>query len=479
MKKEESQQLFSELYRHTPTYQKKAIEILRDILRFRTVAFREPEDIIICAQRYQEILLSYGYSAKIVPTSNDGSPVVYGEKNVGADTTLMFYRHYDVQPEGSINDWLSSPWELTERDSRLYGRGVADNKGHFVMALMAIQLIEEQYDELPINIKFICEGEEEAGSKNLPYFTEKNERLMKADVCIWEFASVYLDEKNPLIDDKPNLKGPFNIDCGLKGVAYFELEAGKPKIFPNRDVHSGEAAAVPNAAWRMAWALNTLKDQNENILVEGFNELVERPSDEDIEVLKEVDYDPADGYLIDYELDDTLLGRRGLVLNIELQLKPSLTICGLDSGHTGQGAKTIVPSKALSKLDFRLVPNLTSSKVEILLKKHLHNNGFDDIEVRLLNGYEPAKTPVSHPFIKKVRSITQDLIDPIKVNITPLAPGSGPAYLFTPHTAIFMGTNPIYGLNGHAPNENLPKSIFASGIAYNAYLLQMLKGWRK
>ncbi|UCH57975.1 MAG: M20/M25/M40 family metallo-hydrolase [Candidatus Bathyarchaeota archaeon] len=465
---------FLDLLDHAAQYEARAVELIRELVGFPTVAFREPEAIVGCAQILREILQAYGYDAEIYPTAPNGSPVVYGEKDVGAPKTLMFYRHYDVQPEDPLDLWDSPPWELTERGGRLYARGTADNKGQFVFALLAIQLLEDQLGELPVNVKFVCEGEEEAGSKNLPRFTNAHSNLLEADGCSWEGIGMYLDEDEPIVGGKPNLPTPFYIYCGLKGIAYFELTAGGSPRYPNRDVHSGQAAAVPNAAWRMVWALNTLKDCKENILLEGFDELVRPPIQEDIDSLKAIDVDLAEIYKSDYKLDELLLGREGLDLYVELALKPSLSICGFTSGYSGPGTKTIAPARAKIKMDFRLVPDLTMDRVDELLREHLIKHGFDDIGATLISGYDPAKTPVSHPFITMVRDATRDLVAPTPVNVIPMAFGSGPAYLFSPHTPICYGGNPVEGINGHAPNENIPKSVIKSNIAFNAYIAQLL-----
>jgi len=465
---------FSELFEYAAHYETKAIELIRELVGFPTVAFREPEAIKECAQHLREIFQFYGYKAEIYPTVPDGSPVVYAEKNVGTPKTFMFYRHYDVQPEDPLDLWDSPPWELTECGDRLYARGVADNKGNTVNGLLAMELLEDQLGELPVNVKFVCEGEEEAGSRNLSSFTKTHTDLLKADGCSWEGISLYLDDDKPMLDGRPNLPTPYNVYCGLKGIANIELRNRGPPIYPNRDVHSGQAAAVPSAAWRMVWALNTLKDSQENILLEGFNELVKPPLHEDIEVLRENDIDFSEILKRDYGLEDLLLGREGLDLDVELALMPSLSIDGLNSGYSGPGPKTIVPASAQAKVDFRLVPDLTVERVCELLRAHLTKHGFDDIEASLISGYDPAKTSVNHPFIRMVREVTRELITPTKVNTIPMAFGSGPAYLFNPYTPICYGVNHIEGQNGHAPNENIPRGLIRSNIAFNAYLAQFI-----
>ncbi|MHA2251313.1 MAG: M20/M25/M40 family metallo-hydrolase [Candidatus Kariarchaeaceae archaeon] len=464
-------------YRHyleyAPQYEKQTLDLLKELVSFPTVAIRDLKTITECAEYLSDVMTSFGYESKLYPTVPEGSPVVYAEKNVGAEKTLLFYHHYDVQPEDPLDAWDSSPWEMTERGDRIYGRGMADNKGPFTISLLAMKMLEEKLGDMPVNLKFVIEGEEETGSINLEHFTKPNSHLLKADGCIWEFAAVTPSDENLMV-----LGSCMEFWCGLKGMAYFQLETKDTPVYPNRDIHSGQAGAVPNAAWRMAWALNTLKDEQENILIEGIQELIATPDPDDLEVLQNSESFDEKHYREEMGLDRFLLDRTGLELLSPLYLEPTLSICGLTSGYQDLGVKTIVPSKALAKVDFRLTPNLTRDKVSELLKKHLENQGFGDIDVKLLSGYDPAKTPVKHPFIQLIKKISEDNFtyndNIMKVNVMPYAPGSGPAYLFAPYTPLIIARNPYGGSNVHAPNENLPRKTFISSLAYNAYIAQQM-----
>ena len=444
-------------------------KILAELVQFPTVAYRDTEGISGCANSLESYLKSYGYDAKQYPTADGQAPVVYAEKNVGADKTLLFYHHYDVQPEGDHDLWDSSPWKLTERDGRLYARGTCDDKGEFVISLLAMKLLEDSLGKLPVNVKFVLEGEEEAGSENLPKFTTKHPELLKSDGCVWEGAILF-----PEGDDLEKYVTPGYLVCGLKGNAYFEITTKDPPFFPRTDVHSGSAASTPNAAWSLVWALSTLKDSKENILIDGFNELVIEPLEEDIEVIREHGTEAEEIFKKDYELDTLLLNRTGLDLNVTLSLKPSLSICGLKSGFQGEGSKTIVPANAMAKVDFRLVPNLTKDKVHELLLKHFEKHGIDYLDIKLMPGYDPAKTSVNHPYVKLNRKITKEILAPQPVYTIPIAYGSGPAYLFTEHTALCMAGNDASGLNGHAPNENIPINCIQPSIAFNAIIAHYL-----
>ncbi|MFX1254417.1 MAG: M20/M25/M40 family metallo-hydrolase [Promethearchaeota archaeon] len=457
---------FVESLKHVSEYKSKFLNILEELVKFPTVAFREPEGIQSCADYLEELLEACGYKASQYPTG--GSPVVYGEKNVSAAKTLMFYNHYDVQPEDPLDLWHSSPWKLSVRDERAYGRGTVDDKGPFIIELLAIQFLEDLLGTLPVNVKFIIEGEEEAGSNNLGNFTTAQSDLLKADGCVWEGAFFCPQKEGDL-----TLPTPISIVCGLKGNAYFELIASDPPKFPSKDVHSGLAGAVPNAAHRLVWALGTLKDTQENILIEGFNELVSPPLEEDLAALKDFQGNLEEIYKKEYELDQLLLNRSGLDFYQAAILGATLSICGLTSGFQDEGSKTIIPAKASAKLDIRLVPNLTMKKVDSLLRAHLKKKGFDDIKVKLITGYDPAKTPVSHPFIRGIEKLCREIFTPTPVNVMPLALGSGPAYLFGTVPLCLSG-NSAEGTNGHAPNENIPLVSVGSSLAFVATLAQEL-----
>jgi acetylornithine deacetylase/succinyl-diaminopimelate desuccinylase-like protein len=442
-------------------YEKEALGLLERVVEFPTVMPRDKEGLAACASSIEEMLREKGYEAH--QFSTEGAPVVYAQKDVGASKTLMFYHHYDVQPEDPLEKWTSSPWKLVRRGERIYGRGTSDDKGPLICSIVAMELIEDVLGKSPVNVKFVVEGEEEAGSMNLPQFTREKEEFLAADGCIWEGAG--------------GIKGsPGEVICGLKGDVYFELQAKGRPHFPRTDVHSGQAGAVPNAAWRLVWALSTLKDERENITIEGFNDLVTPPLREDIQALSEYKGDLAKSIKSDYDLDHLLLNRDGIELLTALYLKPALTICGIVGGYLGESDMTIIPASANAKIDVRLVPNLTVKDVDRLLKEHLKKKGFGDIQVKLTTGYNPGKTPVTHPFVKLVKSVTDEACAPESASVVPMAAGSGPAYLFTKHSplALPLSYADSEGTNAHAPDENTRIDSVTSSIAVIAAIAERL-----
>lgn len=446
---------FSDILEKARGKEDEAWELLTEMVSFPSVATRDYRGIEDCANMLENRFKQTGYD--ILRFSESGPPVIYAEKNVGAKKTVMFYHHYDVQPEGDLSLWKSSPWKLTVKGDRAYGRGLADDKGPLVASMIGIELAEKLVPKLPVNVKFVVEGEEESTPNNLPKFAQAHPELLKADGCIWEGGSA--------------LGGsPAVIVCGMKGDAYFELRAGGNPNFPAVDVHSGEANAVPNPAWRLVWALNTLKDKNENILIEGFNEEVVEPTQEEMAAMMDHGED-LDGLIKkEHGLDKLLMDRRGEELVRWLYFKPTVTISGLTSGAQTSEDVTIIPSKASAKVDIRLVPNLTMDKAEKLVKAHIKKHGIEGVEVEFKSGYDPAKTPLDDPFITMLKTLSAEAVAPAYVRVIPMIGSSGPVAFFTPHTPICMTYShaEVDGTNSHAPNENMLVASMRQGIAYCA-----------
>lgn len=443
------------------SWQNQAIELLTEITRFQTVAPRDKDGLEACSESLKESFAQRGYRAATY--AKNGFPVVYASKEVGAAKTLLFYHHYDVQPEGSLELWSSSPWELTRRGDRLYGRGTSDDKGPLVCSIMGIEMLEELHGGLPVNIRFVVEGEEEAGSISLPDFAREKADFLKADGCVWEGVGAIQGS-------------PGEVVCGLKGDAYFDLIAKGVPHFARTDAHSGDAGAVPNAAWRLVWALSTLKAPDETVTLDGFNELVRKPLEEDLEALRQYPGDATARVIHEYGMDKPLRGREGVDLLKELFLLPQMSISGITGGYQGAEDMTIVPASASAKLDIRTVPDLTVDRLEVLLRKHLDARGFQDIKLVRKPGYEPAKTPVSHPYIKLVHSIMKEVCEPAGAGVVPMAQGSGPAYLFAQHSPLCMAYTyaDLEGVDVHAPNENIRLQSIPGAIAVVAAIAERL-----
>lgn len=404
------------------------------------------------AQIVEDLARGIGASVRQVQTS--GFPVVYGEIGGTGQRTLMFYDHYDVQPADPLELWESDPFEPDIRNGTFYARGVSDNKGNLVARLAAVDAYLRARGELPINVKFVFEGEEEIGSPNLADFADSHPDLIQADGCIWEAG--YCD-----------VTGRREIYLGLKGMLYVELSAQQAST----DLHSQWAAIVPSGAWRLLNALQTLKDASDRILIPGFydNALCATPSD--FAALESMPFDEA-GRRKQLGLEAFINDLTGLELLEKYVFQPTCNICGIESGYTGEGVKTVLPHAAKCKIDFRLVPNQDPQRLFGFLKQHLVDQGFGDIEVKLMATLNPARTPTDHPFAKLVAEGTRAVYghEPI---VYPLAPGSGPMFdLCQKHgiPAVSIGVGNEHSRN-HAPNENIHVQDYYDGIKHLAYII--------
>jgi acetylornithine deacetylase/succinyl-diaminopimelate desuccinylase-like protein len=408
-----------------------------------------------CAALVAQMLEEHGFHSEVMASA--GNPVVYGEGNGRSDKTILFYLHYDVQPAEPLDLWQSPPFQLTQRDGKLYARGSADDKGHIIARLAGLAAVTHTLGELPCNIKFIIEGEEELGSPNMPAFVEEHQEKLAADGCVWEFGGVNHD-------DAPTQT------LGLRGICYVELSLRTA----NQDAHSGLGGSIfPNAAWRLVWALNSLKDENERILISGFYDNVQPPSEYDLELLANL---PDDAQKIKemYGLKSYLNGLTGgLEYKRAAIFEPTCTICGLDSGYQGPGSKTVLPAEAKAKIDFRLVPDQTPDEILNKLRTHLDAQGFEDIEIIFHGGTRPAKTDAEHPFVQLTNRTAKAVYGRDMV-VSPMSGGSGPNYPFV-HTLKLPVVASGVGYPGcaiHAPNEHIRVDDFIQGIRHTAYLVE-------
>jgi acetylornithine deacetylase/succinyl-diaminopimelate desuccinylase-like protein len=417
------------------------------------------EGIQECAKMVEQMLKTLGFSTNFIQEKK-GNPVVYGElKAKEPRKTLLFYNHYDVQPIEPFEEWICDPFSGEIREGRIYGRGVSDNKGNIISRLKAVQAFLETTGEVPANIKFIIEGEEEIGSPNLQPIVKKYKDLFSADAAIWEFGGT-------------DRHGRPIIYLGLKGVLSVELEAKGA----SRDVHSANAPLIPNPAWRLIWALNTLKNEKDEILIEGFYDDVETPLTEEIKCLKDIPFEEEEEKK-ELALKEFLHKASGLDALKALLYKPTCTINGFVSGYTGTGSKTVLPNKATAKLDFRLVSHQRPEKIFRKLVKHLKSHGFGDIHVIEHGSTEPVKTPITDKFAQTVVKTAEKIYNK-KAVVYPTSAGSGPMHLFRNwlgYPIVSVGCAHAES-RGHAPNENIMIDGFVQGTKFIAAVIQDFAG---
>ncbi|MBW7883230.1 MAG: M20/M25/M40 family metallo-hydrolase [Caldilineaceae bacterium] len=431
-------------------------EIIEELVRFcaQPSVSARGEGIAAMVTLASDALRARGLAVDVYETG--GYPVIVGRSPAPQPHTLLLYNHYDVQPEDPMDAWLSPPFEPTLRDGRLYARGVMDDKGHIVCRLAAIDAVRAVYGDLPCEIKFVIEGEEEIGSPNLPAFVEKHRDILRADGCLWEFGDVDYD-------------GASMNYLGFRGLLYVQFSVQTA----NLDAHSGIGGTIfPNAAWRLTWALTSLKDSSERVLIPGFYDDVVPPTPADLDALAQL---PAVT-----ERHRAAYGLRGMLNDmadgIDFQraaiFSPSCTICGLTAGYQGPGAKTIMPAQATAKMDFRLVPNQDPADIFRKLRRHLDDAGFADVAVTVLGSEKPARTPVDDPFVQMVVEAARDVYGQPQ-RVVPMSGGSGPAHAFVEALEVPVVTAGVGypGSQIHAPNENIRVDDLIKGVRHTARII--------
>ena len=370
-------------------------------------------------------------------------PLIYGEvqsKGNPQGKTLLFYNHYDVQPEDPIELWENNEaFSGKVSGNYIYGRGSSDDKGELITRIKAVEYLLKSSGDVPCNIKFIVEGEEEIGSPNLELFLIQNKEKLKCDGVIWEFG--YIDEKERPI-----------IMLGLKGILYVELIA---KGGPSRDVHSSLATLIENPAWILVDALKTLRDIDGKILIKNWYKEVRDFSEEELKIL---DKEPFDEEICkkEYGISKFLNNVKDIEAKKFYEGMPTCNISSLISGYLGKGSKTIIPNKAIAKLDFRLVPNMDPLIQFRRLCDHMRDQGFNKniLEIKLLQKEWPARTtPVDHPFVKVVEESATTIFGSTIKSISSAA--TGPMYYFIDileAPCVCIGSSYKYG-KSHSPNE--------------------------
>lgn len=351
---------------------------LLDLLRIPSVsadpAFRE--DVFRTADAVANSMKAAGLDkVEVLPTP--GFPVVFGEKIIDNTLpTVLVYGHYDVQPADPYELWHSPPFEPVIKDGKIYARGACDDKGQMYMHVKAIELMLK-HNALPCNVKMIVEGEEEVGSNHLGDFINEYKEKLKCDVVLVSDTSI-------IANDIPS------VTVGLRGLCYMEVEVSGP----NRDLHSGVyGGAVPNPINALCEIIANLKDENDHITIDGFYDDVLEVSLEERKAMNEAPFD-VDAYKKDLALAD-VRGEKGYTPLEHTSIRPTVDVNGIWGGYTGEGAKTVLPSKAFAKISMRLVPNQQSDKIAELFEAHFRKIAPKSVHVKVTphHGGEPVVVP--------------------------------------------------------------------------------------
>ncbi|MFP3204632.1 MAG: M20/M25/M40 family metallo-hydrolase [Metallosphaera yellowstonensis] len=374
------------------------------------------------AKFIKDYMEAHGIQAQLIKDAST-NPYVYGEIDVRAKRTLLVYNHYDVQPAEPLEKWNTDPFNPVERDGRIFGRGVGDDKGSLMARLQAVV----EMGKPPLNVKFIYEGEEEIGSPNMDAFLQRHKDLLKADYVLWEGAG-------------RGSSGAPEIVLGVKGLLYVEL-----LLKTEKDLHSMYAPVARNPAWELVRTLNSLKSEDGKIRIPGFYDDVRWLSEEDVKYLKG-----------DLKSMERALGQN-LTPDFQRRLveEPTCNIAGLYSGYIGEGSKTIIPSIAFAKLDFRLVPDQDPERVLSSLQRFLEGKG---VEIKVWGKVRPYRTSIKSEVAQGLIASAREVygMDP---EVLPNSYGTGPMESF----ARILGNNQIAdgvgvehpGSNIHSFNENI------------------------
>ena len=427
---------FAAADRHIEAHLDASLDELARLARIPSIA-AQGLGIEEAAELTAAMLRQRGFEVALHSTA--GSPVVVAERAGRSDRTLLVYNHYDVQPAEPLGLWTSPPFEPVKRDGKFFGRGVSDDKGHFTSRLLAIDALLATAGELPCRVKFVVEGEEEVGSVHLPAFLHEHRERLAADACLWEFGMV--DHREIPI-----------LFAGLRGLAYVELSVEKL----DTDVHSGIGGSIlHNAAWRLTWALASIKGSDGRIRIPGFYDRVKQPSERDRELTAAMP-ETSEEYRRRFGAKEFLNGLTGGVdLRMAEVFEPTCTICGLTSGYQGPGSKTVLPARASAKVDFRLVPDQEPAEIRRLLRAHLDAEGFRDVKIADLGGEAPGRTDPDHPFLKLV-SETATPVYGVPMQIAPMIGGSGPNHAFIHELGVPVACAGLGypDTRAHAPDEN-------------------------
>lgn len=421
------------------------ISDLQTLIRQPSVSARRV-GLLECANLVAHIMLKSGITSEVLyldDLKNDKKdippPIVYGEVKSKANPngkTILFYNHYDVQPEEPLELWKVDPFSGKVEGNYIFGRGSSDDKGELITRIKAVEYFLKKTGDVPCNVKFIVEGEEEIGSLHVEKYLTKYRHKLTCDGVIWEFG--YIDER-----DRPI------ISLGMKGLLYVELLSKGP----SRDAHSSLAVLIENPAWRLVRALNTMRDNNGKILIRGWYKDVREFTPEELSLIANEPFDEEE-FKKEYGIDKFVNNATGIEARKAFVGMSTCNIAGLLSGYIGEGAKTILPAEAKVKIDFRLVPDMIPEKQFELVKNHLKENGFeDDIDIKLIHGEAAVRMPSNHSFIKQVEESAKETFGSAIISIS--SAGTGPMHSFAKvlgAPCVSIGSTYIYA-KIHSPNE--------------------------
>jgi acetylornithine deacetylase/succinyl-diaminopimelate desuccinylase-like protein len=447
---------FARFDRYVERHARSFTERLQALCRMPSVAARGT-GMRAMAEAVEKLMQRSGAGTRVFKAGS-GFPIVFGECGAGSHCFLV-YGHYDVAPVGHLTSWSSGPFAAEIKDGKLYARGSANSKGDLVARLAAVEAYQKTFGKLPVCLRFVVEGEAGIGSPSLYRFAAENVELLQAEGCIWEEGNKDTQER-------------FVISLGFKGITFVELRVHGART----DLHSKWGAIVPNPAWRLVQALATVTSPKGVITIDGFSSHVAPIEPEDAEALKEIELDES-GLKREFRISHWVRGMRGASLVREHIFGPTCTICGIQTGHTDAGPKTVLPSSAMARLDFRLVPDLTPEKVVRLLREHMDVRGFKDVEVIELGSAPVIKSSPQSAVARAAIEAAPEVYGALPI-VYPLNPASGPVGVICgattpPLPVVSFGTG-YAGSNPHGPDENIRLDDFLQSVMFFGRVIHRL-----
>lgn len=440
-----------------------ADELITDLQRFLRQPSVSTENIgmVECTEMIQKELEKLGMENRMLEL--DGAfPAVYGvSKTDGCKKQLTVYGHYDVQAVDPIDKWTSDPFSPEIRDGKIYARGATDDKGNLWANIKAAEVLKEVTGKIPAGLKFFFEGEEEIGSPNLANFFSTYSSVLSSDACV-------------LCDRGIHESGRPQFYLGNKGLMEVEISCKRAK----RDVHSGHAPLIPNAVWDLVSLLNSMRDANGNIIMEGYTDSVCAPSVEEIDLIRDIPYD-LEQFKKEYDIPEILGGGTEPAEVIKrLLYTPTCNISGIKGGWAGERGKTIVPCEAWVRLDMRLVKGMSIAESKEKLLSFIAKSPYGPFDVKIKANNEPYQCPPRHELVQLSERLATEVYGSAPV-VWPLLDGSGPMCMFPQFLkgdvfVIGLGA-PFSTANTHAPDENIGIREYLTAIKlmaniFNEYL---------
>lgn len=440
----------NEINKYVKTNEKRFLDELFELIRIPSISSlpEHKEDMYRAAEKWKEILLAAGADrAEVMET--EGNPVTYGEKIIDPKApTVMVYAHTDVMPVDPIEKWKTDPFEPLVKDGKIWARGADDDKGQSFMHAKAFEYLVKS-GRLECNVKFMIEGEEEIGSPNLPKFCKKHKKMLQADIILVSDTSMI----------KPDVP---SITTGLRGLAYWQVEVTGPNV----DLHSGLfGGAVANPINVLAKMIAQTMDDDGRILIPGFYDDVVEVSEKERKKMAKAPFSLKD-YKKSLEVKE-VFGEKGYTTNERTGIRPTFDVCGIWGGYTGEGAKTVLPSKAYAKISTRLVPNQDHNKIAKMFVDYFESIAPKSVKVKVeyLHGGPSYVCPIDLPAYKAAEKAFKDVYgkDPVPVRSGGSIPIIATFEEVLGIKSVLMG----FGLGSdaiHSPNENFPLEQFYNGI---------------